>query len=69
MDPMSFDNLIKINTKKLVRDISSITKSSNTICKKCQCGKQSRVSFKKKEYTTSKPLELVHINLRGPTRI
>ena len=26
-----------------------------------------RVSFKTKEYSTSKPLELVHTNLCGPT--
>jgi hypothetical protein len=30
--------------------------------------KQSRVSLKKKEYSTSKPLELVHIDLCGLAR-
>jgi hypothetical protein len=65
---MNFDNLVKINTKQAVRDMPKITKPSNTICKQCQHGKQSRVSFKTKEYTTSKPLELVHTDLCGPTR-
>ena len=40
----------------------------DNICKPCQHGKQMRVSFKTKEYSTSKPLELVHIDLHGPKR-
>jgi hypothetical protein len=68
MGHMNFDNLVKINTKQVVRDMPKITKPSNIICKQCQHGKQSRVSFKTKEYTTSKPLELVHTDLCGPTR-
>jgi hypothetical protein len=68
MGIMNFDNLVKINTKKEVRYMPNITKPSNTICKQCQHGKLSRMSFNTKEYTTSKPLELVHTDLCGPTR-
>lgn len=68
MGHMNFDNLVKINTKQAVRDMPKITNPSNTICKQCQHGKKTRVTFKEKEYITSKPLELVHIELCGPIR-
>jgi hypothetical protein len=68
MGHINFENLVKISTKQVVRDIPKITKTSSTICKQCQHGNQSRVSFKTKEYATSKTLELVHTNLCGPTR-
>jgi hypothetical protein len=68
MGHMNFDNLVKISTKQAVRDMPKITKPTSTICKQCQHGKQSRVNFKTKEYATSKPLELVHTDLCGPSR-
>jgi hypothetical protein len=40
----------------------------DTICKPCQHGKQTRVSFETKEYSISKPLEIIHIDLYGPAR-
>jgi hypothetical protein len=68
MGHMIFDNLVKLNTKQVLRNMPNITKPSNIICKQCQHGKLLRKSFKPKEYTTSKPLELVHTDLCGPTR-
>lgn len=68
MGHMNFDNLVNINKKEEVRDMPKIIKPSKVVCKQCQHGKQIRVSFKTKEYSTSKPLELVHTNLCGPTR-
>jgi hypothetical protein len=65
---MNFENLVKISTKQAVRDMPKIIKPSSTICKQCRHGKESRVNFKTKEYRTSKPLELVHTNLCGPSR-
>ena len=44
-----------------------ITKPVN-ICEECVKGKQKRVSFETKEYSSNKPLELVHIDLCGPTK-
>ena len=38
------------------------------ICKNCQHGKQTKVDFKTKEYSTTKPLEIVHTDLCGPMR-
>jgi hypothetical protein len=65
---MNFDNLIKINTKQVVRDMPKIVKPSNTLYKQGHHGKQIRASFKSKEYSTTKPLELIHTELCGPTR-
>jgi hypothetical protein len=68
MDHMNFNNLVKLRTKQAIRDMSKITKTSSIFYKQCQHGKQSRVRFKRKEYATSKSLELVHTNLCGPSR-
>ena len=46
--------------------MQEITKPANTICKNCQHGKQTKFEFKRKEYSTSKPLGLVHTDLCGP---
>jgi hypothetical protein len=42
-------------------------KPTNTLCKHCQQGKQTNTRFKSKEYSTTKPLEIVHTDLVGPT--
>jgi hypothetical protein len=69
MGHMNFDILVKISTKQEVRDVQKIIKPLRNIFKQCQHGKQSRVNFKTKEYETSNPLEVVHTNICGPTRI
>jgi hypothetical protein len=68
MGHIGFDNLIKVGKKEVVRDMPKIIKPSNSVCRHFQHGKQTRVRFKTKEYSTSKPLELVHTDLCGPTR-
>jgi hypothetical protein len=65
---INFDNLVKVSNLGAVRNFPKIIKLSNTMCRHCQLGKQTRIRFKSKEYTTSKPLELVHTHLCGPTR-
>jgi hypothetical protein len=40
-----FDNLIKANKKETVRDLPRVIKPSDCICKHCQIGKKTRVSF------------------------
>jgi hypothetical protein len=42
-------------------------KPTNTLCKHCQQGKQTKTRFKSKEYSTTIPLEIVHNDLVGPT--
>lgn len=68
MGHIIFDNLVKVRKKKLVRDIPKIIKPLDLIFKQCQHGKKTKMCFKGNEYSTSKPLELVHTNLCGITR-
>ena len=67
MGHMHFDNLVKVSKREAVREMSQITKPTNTLCKNCQQGKKTKTMFKSKEYSTTKPLEIVHIDLVGPT--
>jgi len=68
MGHLHFCNLVKISKKQVVREMPEITKPKNILCKHCQHGKQTKVEFKSKEYLTTKPLELVHINMCGLMR-
>jgi hypothetical protein len=63
-----FYNLVKVSNKGAMRGMPKIIKPSNLVCKHCQHGKQTKVRFKMKEYSTSKPLELVHTELCYPIR-
>jgi hypothetical protein len=67
MGHMHFDNLVKVNKREAVREISQITKPTNTLCKHCEQGKQTNARFKSKEYSRTRPLEIVHTDLVGPT--
>jgi hypothetical protein len=69
MGYMNFDNLVKINRNEVVREISEFLKPMGTLGKHFLQGKQTRISFKSKEYSMTKPLEIVHTNLCGPMRI
>ena len=67
MGHMHFDNLVKVSKREVVTEIPQIMKPTNTLCKHCQQGKQTKTRFKSKEYSTTKPLEIVHTDLVGPT--
>jgi hypothetical protein len=64
---IDFDNLDKVNKREAIREMSQITKPTNTLSKHCQQGKQTKTMFKSKEYSTTRPLEIVHTDLVGPT--
>ena len=68
MGHIHFDNLVKISKKQAVRELPKIKKPLNNVCEHCQHGKQTRVEFKTKEHSTTKPLDLVHIDLCGTTQ-
>ena len=68
MGHIHFGNLIKISKKQAVREMPEIKKPKNSMCEPCQHGKQTRVEFKTKEHSTTRPLELVHTDLCGPTQ-
>jgi hypothetical protein len=63
-----FDNLIKSNDKEAARDPPKVIKPSDYICKHCQIGKKTIFRFKTKEHSTTKPLELINIDLCGLAR-
>jgi hypothetical protein len=67
MGHMHFDNLVKVSKREAVREMPQITKPTKTLCKHCQQGKQTKTRFKSKEYSTAKPLEIVHTDLVVPT--
>jgi hypothetical protein len=57
-----------LNKKEAIRDLPVIKDLSSSVYKQCQHGKQTRVKFKTKEHSTTKPLEIVHANVYGPMR-
>ena len=65
---LSFSQIRKACRLKEVRDLPDINIPENTICKPCQISKQTRVHFIEKKGSASKPLELIHTDLCGPTR-
>jgi transposase InsO family protein len=67
MGHIHFYNLVKFNKREAIREMPQITKSTNTLCKHCQQGKKTKTRFKSKEYSTTRPLEIVHTHLVGPT--
>jgi hypothetical protein len=67
MGHMHFYNLVKVNKRELVREMPQITKPTNTLCKHFQQGNKIKTRFNSKEYSMTRPLEIVYTNLVGPT--
>jgi hypothetical protein len=66
---LNFDHLIKLKNLEVVKDLLRISKPQDSMCKPCQVGKLTRTQFKSKSSTsTEKPLQLVHMDLCGPSR-
>ena len=66
----NMDLINEISKKELVRGLPKIKFEKDKICDACQFGKQTKVSFKpKNKISTSKPLELLHLDLFGPSQI
>ena len=66
---ISMHSLSKLIKKELVLGLSKLNFEKDRICNACQLGKQTRVSFKSKNtVSTSRPLELLYMDLFGPTR-
>ncbi|KAH9705964.1 hypothetical protein KPL70_012065 [Citrus sinensis] len=65
----SMDLISKIVKNDLVKGLPKISFQKDRICEACQFGKQIKTSFKSKNHvSTSKPLQLLHIDLFGPSR-
>jgi hypothetical protein len=67
MGHIHFDNLVKFIKSEAIREMPQIMKPTNTLCKHCQQGKKTKTKFKSKEYSRTRPLEIVHTDLVGPT--
>ena len=67
---VNFDLLNKVVAKDLVVGLPKIKFSKDHLCDACQMGKQTRISFKSKNIvSTTRPFELLHMDLFGPSRI
>ena len=66
---VNFDNFISISNMKKVKGLPKLKKLENIMCKQCQLGKMTKSSFKRKTYTSSEVLELVHTDLCGPIEV
>ena len=64
------NHLKKLVSQDLVKGLPNLNFENNAICDACQKGKQTRASFKSKNVvSTSRPLELLHMDLFGPSRV
>ena len=67
---VSFDYLARISSKDVVRGILKLNFEKDHLCDACQHGKQTKSSFKSsKDVMTTRPLEVIHTNLFGPTQV
>ena len=66
----SYNVLHKLVKHDMVKGLSEISfKKNKVFCESCTQGKQTRKSFKSRiENLSLKPLELIHMDLFGPTR-
>jgi transposase InsO family protein len=66
---LNFSDMLKIAGKDVVKGLPKMEKTGKGICGPCQLGKQTRAAHKKTSgIQTSKNLELLHMDLMGPTR-
>ncbi|RVW18919.1 Retrovirus-related Pol polyprotein from transposon TNT 1-94 [Vitis vinifera] len=66
---LNYRDLMKVANNEVIKGIPKLGKPSNPICGPCQKGKQTRSTHKRvDEILTSKPLELLHMDLMGPMR-
>ena len=66
---VSMRRISHINKLNLVRGLPNLKFSSDALCEACQKGKFAKPPFKSKNVvSTSRPLELLHIDLYGPVK-
>ncbi len=70
MAHINMNHLNKLVSHELVLGVPKLKFEKNAICDACQKGKQTRASFESKNMvSTSRPLELLHMDLFGPSRV
>jgi hypothetical protein len=66
---LNFDHLIKLRNIGAVKDLPKISKPYDYVCKHCQIGNLTQTNFKYKKFSSiEKTLQLVHMDLCGPSR-
>ena len=69
MGHASYKHLSIVSKHELVLGIPKLSRSSNVVCEPCQLGKQTKAKHQGTQTsTTSRPLELLHLDLMGLTR-
>ena len=67
-DIASMDVIAKLSKRDLVHGLPKLVLKKDHVCDACVKGKQTRVCFNLKNVvSTSRPLQLLHIDLCGPT--
>ena len=67
---LNFKLLSRLSKHDLVRGLPKMNFKVDSLCDACQLGKLRKNSFKLKDMiSTSKPLELLHLDLFGPSQI
>jgi hypothetical protein len=67
---ISMDIFSKLIKNELVKGLPYIAFKKKKLCTACSIGKQVKTFFKSKNHiSTERPLELLHIDLFGPTRV
>ena len=65
----NFKQVAKVSKLEAIKGLPKFGKVEKTICGACQMGKQTKASHQKVNLiATSQCLELLHVNLLGPTR-
>ncbi|XP_022843115.1 uncharacterized protein LOC111366633 [Olea europaea var. sylvestris] len=66
---LNYKSLEQLSKKELVDGLPKLGPSKNAVCGPCQLGKQLKGSHKKTtKILTKRPLELIHMDLMGPSR-
>ena len=69
MGHADYKHLSIVSKHELVLEIPRLSRMSNVVCGPYQLGKQTKAKHPSTQTsTTSRPLELLHLDLIGPTR-
>ena len=69
MGHASYKHLSIVSKNESVLGIPKLSRVSNVVCGPCQLGKQTKAKHPNTQASaTSKPLELLHLDLMGPTK-
>ena len=65
----NYKQVAKVSKLEAVIGLPKFGKTEKNVCGSCQLGKQTKLSYLKVNVVaTSRPLELLHVDLMGPTR-